>query len=79
MARYSEECPFFNERKPCKLSVKGIMCCSICIRPKLDLDDPLGTSPHGGIGRRVGLKIRSQGGGSSPSAGTKHRRGHEPS
>ena len=78
MARYSEECPFFNEHKPCKLSVKGIMECSICIKVKLNPDDPLGiTSPHGGIGRRVGLKIRSQGGGSSPSAGTTSRRGHE--
>lgn len=60
MARYSEECPFFNERKPCKLSVKGIMCCAICISEleiMLDKDDPLGTSPHDGTGRHKRLKI----------------------
>ena len=57
MARYSEECPFFNERKPCKLSIKGIMCCAICIKPRLNQDDPLGTSPHDGTGRHKRLKI----------------------
>lgn len=58
MARYSEECPFFNERKPCKLSIKGIMECAVCIKPKIDLTDPLGTyRPHDGTGRHKRLKI----------------------
>jgi hypothetical protein len=58
MARYSEECPFFNERKPCKLSVKGIMCCAICIKPRPNQDDPLGTSsPRDGSGKQHKLKI----------------------
>ena len=62
MARYSEECPFFNERKPCELSIKGIMECSICIKVKLNPDDPLGyrPSPHDGTGRHMRLKISSR-------------------